>query len=237
MLDWIASHSEALGLALSGATLIVWLVYAQLLYTSFRRQWRPRLLINRGRGKDLDALCMISNMSAEALFIQYIVADLETDATTIRLDVTDRDWQRSDGEDDHPASVSLSLGDWTHQGPLESAGYIHIGSFRDLITRIGRRQAKGSSIATLHEQLGLTALTIRVIGTYGSENTPVGGERRFRLEPAEPTFALIPDTWDTVRLSSWRERRSLERLIGELNARKAETPSDRHGKSGPRAGD
>lgn len=47
--------------------MIIWLVYAQLLYLGFRRQRNPRLIINRGRNKDINALCLISNKTVEKL--------------------------------------------------------------------------------------------------------------------------------------------------------------------------
>ena len=63
MIEWIKDNQGVVSVGVSIATLLIWIIYAQLLYLGFRRQRTPRMLINRGRKKDLDALCIISNMS------------------------------------------------------------------------------------------------------------------------------------------------------------------------------
>ena len=90
MLDWIAANADVLGLLVSFCTLLIWAVYAQLLYAGFRRQRRPSLMLNRGHGRGLDALCVGGNMSAEGIFVQYVIAELDTGRGTIRMDITDR---------------------------------------------------------------------------------------------------------------------------------------------------
>lgn len=88
-MNWLSQHHQSITALTSIATLMIWLVYAQLLYKGYRRQRRPRLIINRGKSKDINALCIISNMSAEPVFIEYIVAELQTSHGTIVMDVTD----------------------------------------------------------------------------------------------------------------------------------------------------
>ena len=77
MYKWIVEHHQVLSVLASLGSVVIWLVYAQLLYLGFRRQRSPRLIINRGRNKDINALCLISNMSAESVFIEYIIAELD----------------------------------------------------------------------------------------------------------------------------------------------------------------
>ena len=38
MLDWIAQHQKILSVVASFSSLVIWIVYAQLLYLGFRRQ-------------------------------------------------------------------------------------------------------------------------------------------------------------------------------------------------------
>lgn len=89
MYEWIQEHNKVLSVLISFGTLLIWLVYAQLLYSGYRRQVRPRIVINRGKHRDLNALCIISNMSAEAVFVEHILARLETSEGTVLEDVTE----------------------------------------------------------------------------------------------------------------------------------------------------
>ena len=71
------STPQAISAIASVLTLFVWVFYAQLLYNGYVRQRRPRIIINRGKGvEEAEALCLISNMSNEAIYIQHLVAVL-----------------------------------------------------------------------------------------------------------------------------------------------------------------
>ncbi|PSJ20980.1 hypothetical protein CVH10_14405 [Halomonas sp. ND22Bw] len=234
MFEWLAQHRDVLVVFINLVTLAIWLVYAQLLYWGFRRQRRPRLLINRGKKRDIDALCIISNMSAESIFLEYIVADLETSRGTITVDVTDREQQYSEGDETrgdtttHDGSPPERRHDPsagrhdTRQGPLDSGDFLHIGTFSGLIHSIAELEGIEMAGHRPADDLVLHSLTIRLIGIYGPEDMPVGAERRFRLEDRGDQCALTPASWDTKRLASWRQRRRLRRLIQRLSAQRTD---------------
>ncbi|MEC9483192.1 MAG: hypothetical protein UMU75_07670 [Halomonas sp.] len=225
MLDWISQHSKVLTVLTSIGTLIIWLVYAQLLYLGFRRQRRPRLIINRGRKKDIDALCIISNMSAESVFVEYIIAELETSAGTIMMDATEFDQEYSEGDEDkdknEPERRTLSSGatrENTRQGPLASGDFLHIGTFEALIKRLAASAKLEMSGHRPTQDIEFHRLTIRLICVYGPEDMPVGAERSFDLSPQEDSYALVPCTWDTKRLASKRQRHRLRKMVAKLNS-------------------
>ncbi len=121
MFDWISQNKDVLNVLIGFATLMVWVVYAQLLYNGYKRQRRPRIVINRGRYKGVDALCLISNMSAESIFVQHIVARLETDKGDYFQDVTELEQNYQEGDEERErqsTSDTPSLSDSTRQGPL-----------------------------------------------------------------------------------------------------------------------
>lgn len=224
MFDWLFQHGDNVSVLTDIGTLIVWVVYAQLLYLSFRRQRRPRLVINRGRKKDIDALCIISNMSAEPVFIQHVVAELETSRGVVRVDVTDRTESYSDGDENRDADASdpaseqsPSVREGTHQGPVGPGDFVHIDSFGDLTRRLA--QDGGFEMEGYQPQQGVVfhSLTIRIICIYGSEDLPVGAERCFEFIDRQPSCGLVPATWDTKRLASWWQRKRLCREIVQLN--------------------
>ncbi|NIC07342.1 hypothetical protein [Billgrantia bachuensis] len=224
MFDWLSQHGDNISVLTDIGTLLVWVVYAQLLYFSFRRQRRPRLLINRGRKKDIDALCIISNMSAEPVFIQHVIAELETSRGIVCVDVTDRTESYS-GDDESRRECGSSLTadsspivrDGSHQGPLGPGNFVHIDSFGALTKRLA--YDGGFEMEGIHPRNGVVfrSLTIRIICIYGSEDLPIGAERRFEFIEQQPECGLVPVTWDTKRLSSPWQRRRLCREIRQLN--------------------
>ncbi|MFP3979266.1 MULTISPECIES: hypothetical protein [Marinobacter] len=157
-------------------------------------------------------------MSAESVFIEYIIAKLETSEGEITMDVTDFEREYSEGDEDGDEQGPLDVRDNTRQGPIESGGFIHIGTFCELIQRLTRYE----NIEVLHGQpqgeLEFTRLTLSLIGIYGPENMPVGAERSFDISVSGSRLGLKPASWDTKQLASIRQRRKLRRTVEELNA-------------------
>ena len=227
MHDWISQHQKLLSLIINFGTLLIWLVYAQLLYLGFRRQRRPRLIINRGKKKDINALCIISNMSAESVFIEYIIATLDTSQGQIVMDVTDFEQQYgaddsggNEEENRKPRRVlnDSSVRENTRQGPLGSGDFLHIGTFYDLIVRMARDEGIEMENHRPKGDLTLDRLTIRLVGIYGPEDMPIGAERSFTLSDNGAYCSLVPESWDTKRMASMRQRRGLRKQIQHFNA-------------------
>lgn len=220
-MDWLSQHHDSVTTLTSIGTLLIWLVYAQLLYKGYQRQRRPRLIINRGKRKDINALCIISNMSAEPVFIEYIVAELETSRGSIVMDVTD--FERAydgGGEDDDQQErdeIPDRVRDNTRQGPLQPGDYLHIGTFQHIV----RRMAKHAKIEMQGFQpagdLEFERLTIQLIGIYGPEDLPMGAERSFTLRADGEQCDLAPKSWDTKHMNSRRQRHKLRVKLEQLN--------------------
>lgn len=247
MLDWIAANTDVLGLLISLCTLLIWAIYAQLLYAGFRRQRQPSLMLNRGHGHGLDALCVVGNMSAEGIFVQYVIAELETARGTIHMDITDRrtladggdsgndgdsgDDRDGDARDGGPGKgdgtaesagetrTASVLSELTYQGPLQSNGTFHLGSFAHILERLLTHDGRGESFAPREGQDSAQewTLTVRLIASYGPEDKPVGAERTFRITSGRAGATVVPDTWETRQLSSRAERRGLERQVREIH--------------------
>lgn len=57
-MEWLNENAQAISAVASIFTLFVWVFYAQLLYNGYVRQRRPRVIINRGQGTGVDAICL-----------------------------------------------------------------------------------------------------------------------------------------------------------------------------------
>ncbi|QCF25782.1 hypothetical protein [Hydrocarboniclastica marina] len=213
MLDWIKNNSELLMVVANFGTLLIWLFYAQLLFLGYRRERRPRILINKGVGAaDLDAPCLICNMSKEPVFVQSILVELATNDGRYLTSATDTE----EGEQD---TTKTSIGRRTRQGPLESGVCLEVPSFRILLQ-------KGADAAGVELQDGLPVdpevklekLTVTVVAIYGPEDDPFGAERVFGLDCEDrQRVRLRPETLDTERLNSRLDKRRLKDLVGRYN--------------------
>lgn len=201
MLDWLSQNSEVVNTLLNAGMLLVWLLYAQLLLSSYRRQQRPQVLINQIKGYDMNSEIMVSNMSEQSIFIMRVVAVVETGEESFVREVTD---VMVDDEDD-PEQIRRA----TSQGPLPGGGTMRLGTFRRLVRWITTESE------TVDEW---SVIEIRLIFRYGSDDYPIGVWRRFQLEDAEDgdvECKIRPATLVTKRVSNWRGRRKVRRWLGD----------------------
>ncbi|MBB2897549.1 hypothetical protein [Pseudomonas sp. AS2.8] len=206
MFQWLKDNSQVLTLFAQCCTLGVWVLYAQLLLNNYKRQRQPRLIINRGAGKGVGALCLLSNMSAEPVFINQLTVILKTNRETLYTDVTDI---RESGQDD--VDPDLVLGQATHQGPLNTGDFTHIGTFQGLIRRAAEYNGLTLENHRPPEGWVFEGLEIRAVAFYGSDHDPIGVRRRFRLGQHDGHYcALIAEDWQTQQLTTRRQRRMVQ---------------------------
>lgn len=212
--EWLSNYSGALRALSNTGYFLLWGVFLQLMYLMFRRKRLTRLLINRGKSKDMEALCIISNMSAEPIFVEYIIAELETSQGSIVLDVTDQDREYSEEEEDSESEQNNA-----RYGPLESSGFLHIGSFAKLVERLAQAGEIDMQAGRPRGDVKLQGLILRVIGVHGPEDNPVGAERRFAFVDTPSGYTLAPQLGDTKQLASRKQRRQLKRIAEFYSAR------------------
>lgn len=213
-MEWLNANAQAISAVASICTLFVWVFYAQLLYNGYARQRRPRVIINRGRGTGVDAICLISNMSSEAIYVQHLVAVLHTQKRSYSLDVVEYQQHRSELQTGEPQEASYR----THQGPLASGDYLNIQSFGDIVNQVKEYWEIDDSLL----QKQNIQLEIRVIAIYGSEDMPTGASRTFYLDMnASPNHQLIPASVDTDRLNSRGQRKRVLAWAKEIETHKA----------------
>ncbi|WP_447556384.1 hypothetical protein [Vreelandella sp. EE22] len=208
-MEWLNENSQLISAFANICTLFVWVFYAQLLYYNFSRQRRPRIIINRGKGIGTGALCLISNMSNESIYVQHVVAVLHTREQTYQLDVVEYQQNSDDDSEDDFR---------THQGPLASGDYIHIQTFGSIVSELQKYWE--ISDQTLDQQE--LQIEIRVIAIYGPEDMPIGATRHFKLAPnAKPNEQLVPVNIDTQRMSKRRERKQVIKWAEDIETHKA----------------
>lgn len=203
MFEWLHENGQALDTVANIGMLLVWVAYLQLFLVNFRRQRRPYILVNRGAGRDLDARCLIGNMSSESIYVESIIATLHDDDRTTSCGVTDvvRRDGGPPGEDPRRE---------TRQGPLPAGGYMDVGSFRGMLDQLAQSADAENCVPDRPFEI-----EVLVIADYASENLVVGARRSFDVEKRPSRFLLKPRTPGTKQIRSRRERRRLQSMNQE----------------------
>lgn len=204
MIDTLQEYSDLVHVLVAFGTLLVWLFYAQLLLSNYRRQLRPRILINQGVGTGLRSRCMISNMGKEPIYVDTLFATLHTDTGDYTAQVTDRD--QPDGE-----QPPLSIQQGSSQGPLQSGDSHDTGTFEDILIRVAnlRHLPRTDNGMLDMGQVKVHSLEMQVAAIHGPDDLPVGATRRFRMRHFGDQYALIPVGPRTKQMMSRRERQEV----------------------------
>jgi hypothetical protein len=207
MLDWIRQNYSTISVLTNAGMLIVWIVYLQLFLQSYKRQRRSKILINVGAGRSIDARCLVSNMSAEPVYLESIIATLERGQEKWTSPVTDVEELTPDHE--RPDYRQL-----TRQGPLMPGAVMDLGSYRDLIGRVVHEAGWAADGAQALPE-NLRAIEIQAIADFGPEDLLVGARRRFALVQRGGGWALGPEKPYTEQIRSRRERKRIRRMLKE----------------------
>ncbi|MAM58137.1 MAG: hypothetical protein CMN25_12455 [Salinicola sp.] len=223
-MEWLSEQSKAITAVTSILTLLVWFFYAQILYRNFARTRRPRIIINRGYGNDLTSLCLISNMSSEPIFLEHIIVTLHTSRGSLTKDMIDFEGGHYQDSKESPDSSQADAGEGrermeSSQGPMLCGSFSHVGTFETILQRLCRAHDLTLEHNRPTDDTVFHFLDIRVVAIYGSEDHPIGAERRFRLHmTGDEACTLVPVSIDTKRyanrLQRWRVRQWIRRLDG-----------------------
>lgn len=187
MWAWISENHGAISAIASCLTLVVWLLYFQLLYLGFRNTQRASILISIAGGPQLAAECILANLSREPIYVEAVAISVHGEGGPSVRSLSDlqMDATRSD--------VRSSV----MQGPLGSGEMIMLGSFRDLLLRADCEPA------------GAIRFTLTAIGTYSGGDRLVAAEREFLLSDG----VLRSTSLEAHQLRSWRDRRRMRQLL------------------------
>lgn len=206
MLGWLAQYGAGISAATSMGMLLVWVVYLGLFLRQYLRQTQPKIVINRAAGTNLDATCFVSNMSSEPIYVEAISVAFEDGNEVCRAFVTDI--VTEDG-DDVPGDPRQR----TRQGPMRSGEYMPIGSFQELLDRLGKVNRGGEPIRLEEHQD--PALRVRILADYASEDMVIGAERLFKLERTDGIWMPRTGGNFTYQLRSRRSRRRAQEELDQ----------------------
>ncbi|MCE7029723.1 hypothetical protein [Jiella avicenniae] len=208
MLEWITANADLINVFANLGMLGIWAFYLQMLYSSFSRDRRPRLLITRGLRSDLDSRCLVTNMSRDTIFIRSIIVVLETQAGELRYPVTEIEEIENTGD-------SGNIKQQTRQGPIESGAMRDLGSFSAIVTHVLDYKGPNDPPGPHNDWEGLKGFSIYVIGVYGPDEISIGAKRSYDVGQDDGNMKLSPRTIDAVQIRSRKERREIDQMLRE----------------------
>ncbi|MGR3320632.1 MAG: hypothetical protein ACU0DK_01730 [Pseudooceanicola sp.] len=204
-MDWLSDHSGALNVVINLGMLMVWIGYLQLFLITYLRARRPRLIITRGSGNDTDALCLVSNMSEEPVYVQTVYCTLRLGEDEISATITDRDILNRSDKADLPEGA-------THHGPLNRGDFMTIGPFHHMIDMTAERNGKTrDEVERLRQEV--EEFEIMVVCAFGGDDLEIAAKRAFRLDASVAPWAVIPRAPQTQQVSSRTERKQIRRMV------------------------
>lgn len=196
---------------------LIWLVYLQFFYRSYKRANRPLMIIHYAQGRGMDAPCMFVNMSKEPVHVQCIVVHIKGRTGVEIRYITDY-FRRSPENGD----VVHSL----REGPIQPGGYIMLGTFNDILSDEADSIDPSSSGKHLKEY---EQFQICIAVTHGPSEHHIGVRRAFMLrhegrqQPELKAYSIY-----TEQLLSFRKRRIVRRWVEDsLNPHHEGVPQSR----------
>lgn len=210
MVEWINQYAATFTLLINVLMLGVWAVYLQLFWKSYRRQLSANIIISRGAGRGLKSRCIISNMSADAVFIEGILLVLDVNGDRYSAAITNISGVAAKSDDQGPQPV-------LREGPLKSSEYIDVGEFDVLFERAFQEAIECRDEGPVPM---FSTFEIWVVANYGTENALVFVQRRFRVGRKGEGWLLEPLGLETEQVRSGRRRREmveeLRKHFGEI---------------------
>lgn len=208
MQQWIAANFQVLSLSVSACSVMVWIVYLQVYVSAYRRQRRSKILINRSHGRGLNTYCIVSNMSSESIYVQSLVAVIESEDSRWECPLTDLS-TLNEHESAHSGPGHLP----TRQGPLAAGAVRNMGSYKSLIEHVLMYNTTQPLEPTDEIYESLISFEVTVLGVYASEDLMVGARRKFDLTHVNGKTELIAQSVTAEQIRSNRERRALTTLL------------------------
>lgn len=195
---WLLEYAPVLSLGASLLMLVVWIVYLNLFWLSYRRQLRANVVISRGAGAGLDSLCIVGNMSAEPIFIEGVIVFAEAEGQRRARAITDfSEIRRKSGATLTPE----------REGPLKAGDYITVGTFRDLLRLTDICPEQDGTWPSLD------SLEVWIVADFSSEHDLVFARRKFLVGRRHDRIVFRPAGLETRRITRARERREVEAIL------------------------
>jgi hypothetical protein len=208
MWEWLSQHDTAVSALANVCMVVIWLVYLQLFYMSFRRQRRPCLLIHHAQGYDPSDLCLLVNMGSEAVHVHGVLARIEVEGRSLSQPITELGEVSARDE-----NMEASL----RQGPLHPGDYLVLGSVEQILDF--SKISPGKEIQEAQDRSSMAridcSVEICVVAAHGPSCHLVGACQKFLVREVRGRWILRPESLLTEQYTSRHSRTLVEGWMKE----------------------
>ena len=198
----MTEHAEVLSALTSVGLLAVWMFYAQLFYKGYKRQRRPRIIIDQMSGPGTESTCVLTNLSKEPVYLESVIAVARTGDSVLSATVTDHEPVSSVDQGEHQIVALM------RQGPLSPTDLIAVGTIEDLARRAVESGGEADQLMA-----HLETLEVRVVATMSSEDNAIGAWKRFEVDFRPGRERCRPVRLGTKQMLTRKEKRQVNRWI------------------------
>jgi hypothetical protein len=184
-MDWISQNYAPLSLFVNVAVLVIWTVYAGLLYQQYSRQHQAHLVMQVTDRRFRHADCLLISLTQEAVHIRaLLISGSDVQSSPVSYHVT------GPVEDAAPSIRAESI---LRQGPMRPGDYLSLGKVESLVTPIFDEHAANGDREVRFE--------LRVVFEQRAGRL-FGASHRFVLRRVDSEWVVHADTMFTRQMTS-----------------------------------
>lgn len=201
----IESYYELVMAFVEVGTFLIWVVFAQLFFLTFKRQRRARFIIHT-EGDDCSSMKLaLTNMAAEPVYVRNVFFSIDGDADKAIYNLDDLHGERlfkkeGDGGDKRE-----------YQGTILPGTCVKLevgGMFYPCLSK----EDEETKNDVIHVEQG-DIVNIFVVFFHGADKRLLGASRHFKFFQSSKGDFFNPLSWNTISWSTVHERKKLMRTL------------------------
>jgi len=199
MISFLSEYAHILNVMLNAAMVLIWVAYLHFFTVNHLRQARNVVHIDLGAAEGAHSRCLVTNLSAKAVYVQAIVAELSSDKHRSMTQITDKDEIRPEDVED-PLSR-------TNRGTLQPGQTMDIGSLENLVSRARIHLSEDWSSDDID------AVTLTVVGISGQAERIFAASKTFEARNNADGRAFVAQKVLTNQLRNRETRAAFSKML------------------------
>lgn len=214
-MQWLQDNATLVSAFATVFMALVWIAYAQVAITTYLRHRKPRIIIDQTEEHSLSTKFIIVNLSEQPVYVANLIVSVGYDGQEHAKQVSK--YFRSTSEDVHerPREVESEL----RHGTLGPGDLLLLGDTDQLLAWMmsddgDEETSHGERFR--HMMWSVDIIEIRAVSMVGVEDEPIGSYRRFEVVKDDHEIAIRPKDQYTYHLTSWRNRKTVNKWTEEV---------------------
>ncbi len=201
MISFLSEYAHILNVMLNAAMVLIWVAYLHFFTVNHIRQSRNVVHIDLGAAEGAHSRCLVTNLSAKAIYVQAIVAELSSDDRSSMTQITDKDEIR-------PEDVENPLSR-TNRGTLQPGQTMDIGSVENLVSRARIHLSEDWHSDEVDE------VTLTVVGISGQAERIFAASKTFEAKKSADGRVFVAQRVLTKQLRKRETREAFNKMLND----------------------